>query len=120
MAAGRRVAHRLADCAQRRDGPRRLSGQPGINPTGPDGEKLPVVCIAPSVLLYPGYVVLVPGQAARAQVGWGGWDGAEPSGDVAVDWPGGELVVAADGPSRPQDRSESGRNTWTSWFRLTD
>jgi hypothetical protein len=57
----------------------RLSGKPGLTPIGIDGEALAAETTVTLELIPPGYVVLAPGERARAPVGWGGWDGPQAS-----------------------------------------
>ncbi len=93
----------------------RLSGKPGLTPIGIDGEALAAETTVTLELIPPGYVVLAPGERARAPVGWGGWDGPQASGTVLVTWAGGRAKVTADGPVQPEADGPA-TNLWSSWF----
>ena len=96
------------------DRPVRLSGKPGLLPLGGDGVPLDAMTVVTAEFRLPGYVVVEPGESASAEVGWGGWNGPEPSGDLLVRWPGGEAKIRPVGPRRP---SASGpTNLWSTWF----
>ena len=64
----------------------------------------------------PGYVVVDPGDSVAADVGWGGWDGPDPSGDLTVQWPGGQATIRPVGPRRPRGTGPA-TNLWSTWFR---
>ena len=95
--------------------PVRVSGKPGLEPL--DSSRAPVGAqtIVTAEFRMPGYAVVGPGEAASTQVGWAGWDGRDPSGDVRIRWSGGEAVVAASGPSRPRSTGPA-TNLWSSWL----
>jgi Domain of unknown function (DUF4232) len=93
----------------------RLSGKPGLTPIGIDGEPLAAETAVTLELRPPGYVVLAPGDRARAPVGWGGWDGPPAGGMVLVTWEGGQTEVTAHGPVQPEADGPA-TNLWSSWF----
>jgi hypothetical protein len=66
--------------------------------------------------LIPGYVDVDPRESVSAEVGWGGWNGPEPSGDLVVQWPGGQATIRPSGPKRPP-ASGPPTNLWSTWFR---
>ena len=81
----------------------RLSHKPRLIPIGVNGQPLSAETIVTLEFRPPGYVVLGPGERARARVGWGGWDGPAPSGRVLVAWDGGRQEVIAEGPRQPEN-----------------
>jgi hypothetical protein len=93
----------------------RLSGKPGLVPLDEAGDPLGAKTIVTMELRLPGYAVLEPGQVARADVGWAGWDGTPASGRVLVRWEGGEAEVVADGPAQPV-ASGPATTLSSSWF----
>jgi hypothetical protein len=99
------------------DRPCRLSGKPSITPLSADGSRLDAPTIVTAELKLPGYVVLEPGQRARAAIGWGAWDGPTAGVQVVVGWEGQEKQVTVSGPTQPS-RSEGPTNIWSYWFEL--
>jgi hypothetical protein len=97
----------------------RLSGKPQLTPLDADGQPLGAVTIATLELRMPDYVELDPGESARSNVGWAGWDGAAAAGMVRVEWPGGRADVAASGPHQPSATGPA-TNLWSSWFERVD
>jgi hypothetical protein len=79
----------------------RLTGKPWVEPVGTDGTPLLVQSIVTLEARLPGYVVLQPGERARARVSWTAWGGAPASGRAFVHWPGGAVEVEVDGPAQP-------------------
>jgi hypothetical protein len=107
----------------RNTGPRacRVTGKPAVIPLAADGTPLDVRTIITLELERPDFVVLEPGQEARAGVGWGAWDGP-PAGDRAVVVWGAERHRTEVAVTRPlQPRSRRGpTNLSAGWFRLGD
>jgi hypothetical protein len=64
----------------------------------------------------PGYVDIGPGEEAIAPVAWSGWNGEVASGEVRVQWPGGQATVTVEGPRQPTT-SGPATNLWSSWFK---
>jgi hypothetical protein len=95
--------------------PVRVSGKPGLAPLDSGGEPVGAQTIVSAELRMPGYAVIEPGKTASSHVGWAGWDGRDPSGDVTIRWGGGEAVVTASGPPRPRSTGPA-TNLWSSWF----
>jgi hypothetical protein len=94
----------------------RISGKPSIHPLDRHRKPLPVQNIVTLELRMPGYAVLGPGERAVAEARWAGWCGSPPSRHVRVEWPGGSLVVKAEGPHHPDcGGSESLTSSW--WTR---
>ena len=97
----------------------RLSGKPSLRPVGADGQPLDTGTVVSLELRLPGHVEVEPGRRARAAVGWAGWDGPPARGEVIVGWPGGHVVVTANGPRQPES-SGPATNLWSSWFELVE
>jgi hypothetical protein len=97
----------------------RLSGKPQLSPLDADGQPLDAMMITTLELRMPGYVELDPGEAARSNVGWAGWDGPAAGGIVRVEGPGGQADVPASGPRQPS-ASGPATNLWSSWFERVD
>lgn len=97
----------------------RLSGKPSLKPVGADGEVLATDMVVSLELRLPGHVEVPPGGRARAAVGWAGWDGPPASGQIIVEWPGGQVRVTAEGPRQPAS-SGPATNLWSSWFELVE
>ena len=95
----------------------RVTGKPRLTPIGEDGIELHAETVVTLEMRVPPYVDVDPGRAARANVGWAGWDGAPASGRVAVGWPGARVVVTADGPRQPTASEPT--NLFSSWFVTT-
>jgi hypothetical protein len=93
----------------------RISGKPGLTPLGRDGESLDAPTIVTLEMRVPGYAEVQPGRTASTRVGWAGWDGVDPCGEVRIRWRGGEVVVSAEGPVRPRSEGPP-TNLWSSWF----
>jgi hypothetical protein len=110
---GELVAKNISDHAIR------LSGKPSLTPIGVDGQPLAAETVVTLELRLPGYVELEPGKRASTVVGWAGWDGPPASGTVIVQWPGGQVDVAASGPRQPHATGPA-VNLWASWFTRTD
>lgn len=98
----------------------RLGGKPTLTPLRQDGEPLPTQHTITLEARVPSFVVLQPGQRARARVSWGGWCGDHASGRVRVAWEGGSAVVDAQGPPQPECPGGGSLNTSSSWFDLLD
>jgi Protein of unknown function (DUF4232) len=97
----------------------RLSGKPGLTPLDSDGQPLDAMAITTLELRLPGFVELDPGEAARSEVGWAGWDGPAAGGTVRVEWPGGQADVPVSGPRQPSATGPA-TNLWSSWFDRVD
>jgi hypothetical protein len=95
----------------------RLSGKPALVPLGGDGMPLDAMTVVTTEFIVPGYVTVDPGESASAEVGWGAWNGPDPSGDLVVRWPGGEATIRPVGPRRPSATGPA-TNLWSTWFRL--
>jgi hypothetical protein len=97
----------------------RLTGKPWVEPVGTDGTPLPVQSIVTLEARVPGYVVLQPGERARARISWPAWDGAPASGRAFVHWPGGAVEVEVDGPAQPaRAGADDPTNLTSSWFEV--
>lgn len=97
------------------DHPVRLSHKPTLTPVGVDGEPLDAEHIVTAELRLPVWAQLGPGERARADVSWAGWDGPPASGKVIVVWGGGRVEVAASGPQQPAATGPT-TNLSSSWF----
>jgi hypothetical protein len=97
----------------------RLSGKPGLTPLDADGQPLDAMTIVTLEMRMPGYVELDPGEAARSNIGWAGWDGPAAGGIVRVEWPGGQADVPVSGPRQPSGTGPA-TNLWSSWFDRVD
>jgi hypothetical protein len=97
----------------------RLSGKPGLSPLDADGQPLDAMSIVSLEMRIPGYVELDPGEAARSNIGWAGWDGPAAGGIVRVGWPGGQADVPVSGPPQPSATGPA-TNLWSSWFDRVD
>jgi hypothetical protein len=97
----------------------RLSGKPRLSPLDADGQPLEAMAIATLEMRMPDYVELDPGESARSNVGWAGWDGPAASGIVAVEWRGGQVQVPVSGPHQPSGTGPA-TNLWSSWFERAD
>ena len=93
----------------------RLSGKPQLSPLDADGQPLDAPTIISAELRMPDYAELDPGEAARSNVGWGGWDGPAAGGIVRVEWRGGQADVPVSGPRQPSATGPA-TNLWSSWF----
>ena len=97
----------------------RLSGKPRLIPLDPDGQPLDAMAIMTLELRMPDYAELDPGESARSNVGWAGWDGPPAGGVVRVEWRGGQADVPVSGPHQPSG-SGPATNLWSSWFDRVD
>jgi hypothetical protein len=97
----------------------RLSGKPRLSPLDADGQPLDAVAIATLEMRMPSYVELDPGESARSNIGWAGWDGPPAGGVIRVEWPGGQADVAVSGPRQPSGTGPA-TNLWSSWFDRVD
>jgi len=95
--------------------PVRVSGKPGLEPLDSSGAPVGARTIVTAEFRMPGYAVIEPGKTASTHVGWAGWDGRDPSGDVRISWSGGEAIVTANGPPRPRSTGTV-TNLWSSWL----
>ena len=98
------------------DRPVRLTGKPALLPLSQNGRPLDAMTVVTAEVVLPGYVVVDPGESVSADVGWGRWNGPDPSGDVIVRWPGGQATIRPDGPRRPAATGPA-TNLWSTWFR---
>ena len=98
--------------------PCRVAGKPVITPLGQDGIPLKVKHIVTLEMRIPGYVVLRPGQRARAGISWAGWPGPAAGRDILVRIGTWQTKVTATGPSQPQG-VRGPTNTSSTWFELT-
>ena len=96
----------------------RVGGEPVIKPLGQDGSPLEVAHITSLEMRRPGFVVLRPGQRARAGISWAGWDGPAVGRNVLVRIGPFETNIAAIGPTQPQ-RVREPTNTSSTWFEVT-
>lgn len=94
----------------------RLSGKPALLPLGDDGMPLDAMTVVTTEFRVPGYAVMDPGDSVSADVGWGAWNGPEPSGELIVRWPGGHATIRPVGPKRPPATGRA-TNLWSTWFR---
>jgi len=101
------------------DGPVRVSGKPVLVALGVDGEDLGVDMVVTAELQIPDFVVLAPGERARALVSWSGWSGAPCSGRFRVQLPGGWTELRAEGPRQPLARGPA-TNLSSLWFEHLD
>jgi hypothetical protein len=99
--------------------PVRVSGRPMLAAMGVDGEDLGVDMVVTAELRIPDFVVLGPGQRARAPVSWGGWNGPPCSGRFRIGLPGGRTELSASGPRQPEARGPA-TNLSSSWFERLD
>jgi Domain of unknown function (DUF4232) len=97
----------------------RLSGKPRLTPLDAEGRPLDAMAIATMELRMPGYAELGPGESARSDIGWAGWDGPATAGVVRVEWPGGRADVPVSGPHQPTATGPA-TNLWSSWFERLD
>jgi hypothetical protein len=95
----------------------RLPGKPAVSPLRLDGSQLPVRTVITLEDMYPGYVILEPGQRAAAPVTWDAWDGDRASPRAQVTWQGGSATAQVQGPAQPASSYPPG-NISSSWFRL--
>lgn len=104
--------------AQNRSSDRvRLGGKPNLTPLRENGAPLGAETVMTLEALIPGHVDLDPGQSACTDVGWAGWDGPDPSGQVRVETAGGARAdVRVSGPLRPAATGPA-TNLWSGWFR---
>ena len=92
----------------------RVSSKPRLAALGLAGEDLEVDMIVTAEMRVPGFVLLEPGERARAPVLWSGWDGPPCSGRFIVDLAGGQATVRASGPRQP--RSQGPATLLSSWW----
>lgn len=98
----------------------RLGGKPAVSPLAADGTRLATQTAVTLELRGSGYVVVQPGQRARAAVGWSNWCGPDPSDRALVTWWDGSAVAEVEGPLRPGCDSRRPTNLTSSWFDLLD
>ena len=101
------------------DKPVRVSSRPILVPVGVDGRDLGVDMVNTAELLIPDFVVLGPGERARALVSWGGWNGPPCSGRFRIELPGGRTELSGLGPHQPEARGPA-TNLSSSWFERID
>ena len=77
---------------------------------------LDAMTVVTAEFVVPGYVIVGPGKSVSADVGWAGWNGPDPSGDLVVRWPGGQATIRPEGPRRPPANGPA-TNLWSTWFR---
>lgn len=94
----------------------RVSNKPRLLPLDDSGDPLDVGTVVTLEMRLPGYVVLEPGQRARADARWAAWTGGPPGDRVLVRWPGGEQLVTVSGPTVPQ-RTDGATGISPTWFR---
>jgi hypothetical protein len=97
----------------------RVSGRPALAALGVDGQSLGADMVLTAELRVPDFVVLAPGERARAGVTWGGWDGPDCSGRFRVVLRGGRAELGGSGPRQPQARGPA-TNLSASWFETAD
>jgi hypothetical protein len=97
----------------------RVSGRPMLVPIGVDGRDLGVDMIVTAELRIPDFVVLGPGERARALVSWGGWNGPPCSGRFRIELPGARTELSALGPRQPEAGGPA-TNLSSSWFERPD
>ena len=97
----------------------RVSSRPMLVALGVDGEDLGVDIVVTAELRIPDFVVLGPGERARALLSWGGWDGPLCSGRFRIELPGGRTELSASGPRQPRARGPA-TNLSSSWFERLD
>jgi len=99
--------------------PVRVSRRPTLVPMGVDGGDLGVEMVVTAELRIPDFVVLGPGERARALVSWGGWNGPPSSGRFRIELPGGGTELRGLGPRQPEARGPA-TNLSSSWFERLD
>jgi len=99
--------------------PVRVSGKPRLVAIGLDGRDLGVDMVVTAELRIPDFVVLGPGERARALVSWAGWNGPPCSGRFRIELPGGRAELSALGPRQPE-ASGPATNLSSSWFERLD
>jgi hypothetical protein len=98
----------------------RLGGKPGVYPLAADGTAMPTRTAVTLELRGRGYVVVEPGQSARARVSWRNWCGAKPTDRAQVTWWDGSATARVEGPLSPDCDLRRPSNLTSSWFDLID
>jgi hypothetical protein len=97
----------------------RVSGKPRLVALGVDGRDLAAEMVVTGELRIPDFVVLAPGERARALVSWGGWKEPTCSGRFRIELPGGRTELGASGPHQPEP-SGPANHLSSSWFERLD